>query len=110
MIVRLVDLDRFDNPFEIVNAIFGTGHQAVTQKVIHSVDIELRRDELGERTGTKIAANGRGNIVRKTRRKSFEQLSNLGLVAQNRFDRKLLVMKIKDRLDDMRKRPVADVV
>src|SRR5580765_165852 len=110
MIVRLVYLDRFGYPFEIVNSIFRSGHQAVAEQVVHAVDVELRRYKLSERPGLTVAANDRRDIAGETGRVFLQQAAHLGLIAQNRFDRKLLVMKIEDRLNYMRKRPVPDVM
>ena len=94
MIVRLVDLDRFDYPFEVVNAVLGPGHQAVAEQIIHPIDIELRRDELGQGEWAKITANDRRDVSPKLRRISLQLAADLGLIAQYGLDRKILVMKI----------------
>ena len=60
----LVDLDRFYYPLEIVNAVLRTGHQAVAKQVIHPVNVELRRDQLGESERFEITSHHRRDILR----------------------------------------------
>ena len=40
----------------------------------------------------------------------MQHLPDLGLVAEDRLDRKVFVMEPQYRLDDVRERPVADVM
>src|SRR5689334_20250035 len=110
MTATLIDLDGFDHPFEIVDAVFRTRHQTVAQQIVHAVGIELRRHDLSKRDILKVAPNDRRNSFGKAARVLAQQTADGGLAAQNSFDRKRFVMKAENRFDDVRKRPMPDVV
>src|SRR5690606_17423383 len=109
-VIGLVDVDRFHDPFEVVNAIFRTGHQTVTQEVIHSIDVELRGDQLGEGSSAKGSFDNRGDTLGKVRRKCCQHTIYVRMRLGDSGDRVILVVKAEYRFDHMRKGSVADIV
>jgi len=106
----LIDVERVEDPFQVIDAILCAGHKAVAQQVIHPVAIELRRHELRDERGRVIVPVKRGECARKRGVEAAQHAVDLGRLVEHDAARPVFVMKVKDLLDDVRERAVSEVV
>ncbi|GBC78452.1 hypothetical protein HRbin08_01948 [bacterium HR08] len=104
------DLQRVQDPLQIVEAVFGAGHQAVAQEIIEAVHVHLAGDELRDESRPIGVLQGGDDSRREIAIPLDEDPMDRRPLIEDNARSPLLVPIPENGLHDVRERPVPDIV
>src|SRR5664279_690472 len=104
------DLDRVNDPVEIVGRVARAGVVTVAQQVVETIDIELRADQLAREVRLVVFAPERLQRLRKIRLERLERLDELRILGRDPRAPAFVIVTREHVLPRVRERTVADVV